>query len=210
MRWTGHYPRVVDRRLPAADEPAPPDADAEFFAERAAARLETARVDGAAADLETALRLAPGQPMALALQAIMASARADHDAAIRLATAATTARNASAEAWLALSYAQQSVADLDGSSTSAMRAAALEPDNALALSRMASLALANGDVGASIEYATQGASLAPGRADHGAGVCIPVAARFGGGPQRIRTRGRARAGRAFAAAGSRAGLDSGW
>ncbi len=165
MRWTGHYPRIVERALPAADAPAPPAADAAFFAQRAAARLDTARVDAAAADLETALRLTPAQPMALALQAIMASARADHAAAIRLATAATTAPNASAEAWLALSYAQEGVADLDGSSASAMRAAALEPDNALALSRVAALALANGDVRTSIEHATRGARLAPRRAE---------------------------------------------
>jgi tetratricopeptide (TPR) repeat protein len=165
MRWTGHYPRIVDRPLPAADEPTPASADAEFFARRAAARLETARVDAASADLETALRLVPAQPMALALQAMMASARAYHDAAIRLATAATTAPKASAETWLALSYAQESVGDLDGSSASAIRAAALEPDNALALSRMATLALAHGDVGASIEHATRAARLAPRRAE---------------------------------------------
>jgi len=165
MRWTGHYLRIIDGPLPAADEPTPPAADAEFFARRAAARLETARVDAATADLEAALRLAPGQPMALALQAIMASARADHDAAIRLATAATTAPNASAEAWLALSYAQERVGDLDGSSASASRAAAIAPGNALVLSRVAALALANGDVAASIEHATRAARLAPERAE---------------------------------------------
>ncbi len=165
MRWTGHYPRIIDRPLPAADEPTPPAADAEFFGRRAAARLETARVDAAAADLEASLRLAPAQPLALALQSIMVSARADHDAAIRLATSATMAPNASAEAWLALSYAQESVGDLEGSGASAIHAVALEPDNALALSRMAALALANGDIGASIEHATRAARLAPGRAE---------------------------------------------
>ena len=165
MRWTGHYPRIIDRRLPAADEPAPLAADAEFFAQRAAARLETARVDAATADLEAALRLAPAQPLALALQSIMAAARADHDAAISLATAATMAPNASAEAWLALSYAQASVGNLDGSTASAMRALAFEPENALALSRVAALALANDDIGASIAHATRAARLAPLRAE---------------------------------------------
>jgi len=165
MRWTGHYPRIIDQSLPAADEPAPPMADAEFFAKRAAARLETARVDAAAGDLEVALKLEPAQPMALALRAIMASSRADHDAAIRLATAATNAPNASAEAWLALSYAQEGVGDLEGSSASASHAAAMEPDNALALSRMATLALARGDIRAGIDLATRAARLAPQRVE---------------------------------------------
>ncbi len=165
MRWTGHYPRIVDRSLPDADEPAPPSANAEFLAKRAAARLETARVDAAAADLEAALKVLPAQPMALALQAIIASARASHETAIRLAMAATTAPNASAEAWLSLSYAQEGVGDLDGSSTSARQAVAIEPDNALALSRMATLALANGDISASIDLATRAARLAPQRAE---------------------------------------------
>ncbi len=78
MRWTGHYPRILDRPLPAADAAAPPTADADFFAQRAAARLETARVDAATDDLDAALRLAPAQPTALALQALMALVRADH------------------------------------------------------------------------------------------------------------------------------------
>ena len=165
MRWTGYYPRILDRPLPPADQPAAPTADADFFAQRASARLETARVDAANADLETALRLAPAQPTALALQALIALARADHDTAIRLATEATEAPAASAAPWLALSYSQQGVADLDGATASAAHALRLEPDNALALSRVAWLDLANGDVGGSIEDATRAARLAPARAE---------------------------------------------
>src|SRR5690606_13893501 len=44
MRWTGHYPHVIDSALPAPDEEPPRGADAEFFAARAAARLATAQV----------------------------------------------------------------------------------------------------------------------------------------------------------------------
>ncbi len=165
MRWTGHYPHILDRPLPAADQDTPPTADAGFFAQRAAARLETARVDAATADLEAALRLAPGHSTALALQALIALARADHSTALRLATKATVAPSASAGAWLALSYAQESVADLDGATASAARALRLEPENALALSRVAALDLANGDVSASIEHATLAARLAPMRAE---------------------------------------------
>ena len=165
MRWTGHYPRILDRPLPGADQAAPTTTDADFFAQRAAARLETARVDAATADLEAALRLAPAQPTALALQALIALARADHATAMRLATEATAAPTASAAAWLALSYSQQGVADLDGATASAAHALRLEPDNALALSRVAALDLANGDVGVSIEHATRAARLAPARAE---------------------------------------------
>ena len=165
MRWTGHYPRIVDRSLPAADQAAPPTADGDFFAQRAAARLDTAHVDAASVDLEMALRLAPAHPTALALQALIALARADHATAIQLATAATAVPSTSAAPWLALSYSQESVADLDGATASAARALGLEPDNALALSRVAALDLANGDVSASIEHATRAARLAPARAE---------------------------------------------
>ena len=165
MRWTGHYPRIIDRPLPEADQVPASMADADFFAQRAAARLETARVDAATADLDTALRLVPTQPTALALQALIALARADHAGAIRLATEATAAPGASAAPWLALSYSQESVADLGGATASAARALRLEPENALALSRVAVLDLANGDVGASIGLATRAAGLAPARAE---------------------------------------------
>jgi hypothetical protein len=165
MRWTAHYPRVIAQPLPGPDEAAPPAADAEYFARQAAARLETAQVEAATADLEAALRLSPSQPTALALQALMALAGADHAAAIRLARAATAAHAQSAAPWLALSYAQEAEADLAAATTSAARALALEPDNALALSRAAALFLANGDAKASIDHATRAARLAPGRAE---------------------------------------------
>ncbi|HVY66417.1 MAG TPA: FecR domain-containing protein [Gammaproteobacteria bacterium] len=165
MRWTGHYPRIVDQPLPRPDAPPPPAADAGFFARRAAARLETSSLDAAAADLEAALRLTAEDPTALALQSIVARARSDHAAALRLARAATAPATANAASWLALSYAQESVADPKSATASAARAVELEPDNALALSRLAALASANGQVETSIGYATRAARLAPARAE---------------------------------------------
>ena len=155
----------VDQPLPAPDAPEPSKADAEFLARRAAARLETAQLDAASADLDASLRLEPAQPTTLALQALVALGRADHEAATRLATAATATANTSADAWLALSYAQKSVGDSNGSMASTIRAAALEPNNALVSSRLAWLSLANGDFKASIANATAAARLAPDRAE---------------------------------------------
>ncbi len=57
------------------------------------------------------------------------------------------------------------MADLAGATASAAHALRLEPDNALALSRVAALDLANGDVGASVEHAKRAARLAPERAE---------------------------------------------
>jgi tetratricopeptide (TPR) repeat protein len=165
MRWTGHYPRIVDAALPAPEGTAPTAASAAYFARRAAAQLETARTAAANADLDTALRLEPHQPTAVALQAIMALARADHATALRLARAATASPDADAAPWLALSYAEESVPDLDAAAASAARALALEPNNALALSRSAALALANDDASTSIELASRSARLAPARAE---------------------------------------------
>ena len=164
----GMIAAATEKPTTAAGERSPLAPEAEI-AEAAAAALESGiqelqgNIDRH--NLEAALRLAPAQPTALALQAIVASGRADHDAALRLATTATTAPNAGAEAWLALSYVQEGIGDLDSSSTSATRAAELEPDNALAISRMAELTLASGDIAASVEQATRAARLAPQRVE---------------------------------------------
>ncbi len=208
MRWAGHYPRVVSEPLPAAEEVAPAQADAEFFARRAAARLETARLDAATADLETALRLTPQQPTALALEAIMALARADRDTARRLAMAAT-AGPGSAPAWLALSYVQ-GVADLRGAADSIMHALALEPNNALALTRLAELALTNGDVQASIRArdARRGAGADARRAAGRAGLRPPDEARCAGRARCVRPGGLHRARRPARVARSRSRIDS--
>lgn len=163
MRWASYYPPIIDRPLPGAnDEPLPlRQSDPEFYAYRAAARLATARLDGAQTDIATALRLAPENAAALSLDALLALARADRAAARdRLATA-LAGDPMSVVARLALSYVEQSSGELDAAERVVREALVIEPDNAIATTRLAELALAGDDARAAIEIATRARALAP-------------------------------------------------
>jgi Tfp pilus assembly protein PilF len=163
MRWTGHYPPLVAGPLPDPDrEPSGAEqADADFFARRAAARLTTARVPAAEADIAAALRLAPGHALALALDALLALERADRATARARLDAALAAAPSSVAARLALSYLAQSEGNLAAAARAVDEALALEPEDALALTRRAELALARGDTAAAVAAATRARTLAP-------------------------------------------------
>jgi tetratricopeptide (TPR) repeat protein len=167
MRWAAHYRPIIDQNLPDPDQTPSPQqlTDADFFARRAAAHLTTARLEGARKDLATSQRLAPKNPPALALEAMLALAHGDRAAARQLAAAAVEAPPQSAVALLALSHVQQSDAELAAAERSVRQALELEPDNALALTQLAELALAQGDVVASVAHATRAQILAPARSD---------------------------------------------
>jgi Tfp pilus assembly protein PilF len=167
MRWAGHYPALIDGPLPDADqEPASTQqADPRFFAARAAARLTTARLEAAEADIARALQLAPGDATALSLQALIALARADRETAGARATEAQASDPASVVARLAASYVEQSRNDLAAAEDIVREATALEPGNAVALTRLAELELARDDAGAAIATATRARALAPNRSD---------------------------------------------
>jgi Tfp pilus assembly protein PilF len=163
MRWASHYPPIIDRPLPGADQAPLPSqqSDADFYAYRAASRLTTARLEGAEADIATALGLAPRNAAALSLDAVLSLARADRDAARTRLAAALAADPMSVIARIALSHVEQSVGSLAAAERVIREALALEPDNAIAVTRLAELALAQDDTTTAIASATRARALAP-------------------------------------------------
>ena len=119
---------------------APPTvSDPRFFTYRAHLLLTVGRVDEAASDIERALRLAPSDANALALQTIIAITQGDKTRALATAQQAVQSSPKSATAHLALSYAQQARFDLEGARASAENAVALDPNNALGWARVSEL-----------------------------------------------------------------------
>jgi Tfp pilus assembly protein PilF len=165
MRWASYYPSIVDYPLPSADEepPASRASDPQFFADRAAARLSTARVDAAEHDLATALRLEPGNATALSLQAMIALASSDRATAQALVDRAEQSEANAIVTLLARSYVEERSQDLSAAEQSIRAVLAIEPDNALALTRLAEVALAQGDTPLAIESATRARRQAPAR-----------------------------------------------
>jgi Tfp pilus assembly protein PilF len=158
--WTLYYPPTSAGALPAADaEPAPDEQSAAFFVGRAESRLAVGQVAGAQADLESALKLAPGSGEVLARQAVIALTQNDIAAATRLADQAVAAAPDSAAARLARSYARQASFDLPGATGDLQAAAKAHPDNALVQARLAEMWLANGEIGRS-EASAQAAVVA--------------------------------------------------
>jgi Tfp pilus assembly protein PilF len=165
MRWASYYPSIIDYALPGAEEQPPPSraSDPQFFADRAAARLSTARVDAAQDDLDTALRLEPGNPTALSLQAMVALVRSDRDTARDLVARALHSEPSAVVALLARSHVEERSQDLPAAEQSVRAALVIEPENALALTRLAELALAQDDAPLAIESAARARNLAPAR-----------------------------------------------
>src|SRR4029079_4400028 len=189
VQWTLHYPPVVYLR--AADLPAGDRQDAvrrsldaygkgdlkgafdalsgvpatvsdpRFFAYRAHLLLNVGRVDEARADIDRALKLAPNDPDALALQTIIAVVQGDKDGALATAQRAVQAAPRSATALLALSYAQQARFDLEGARTSVESAVALDSNNALAWARLSELWPSFGDLDRALRAAQRAVTLEP-------------------------------------------------
>ena len=189
VQWTLHYPPVVYIR--AADLPAGDWQDAvrrsldaygkgdlktafdalsgvpatvsdpRFFAYRAHLLLNVGRVDEARADIDRALKLAPNDPDALALQTIIAVVQGDKDGALATAQRAVQAAPRSATALLALSYAQQARFDLEGARTSVENAVALDSNNALAWARLSELWASFGDLDRALRAAQRAVTLEP-------------------------------------------------
>ncbi|MCK7577624.1 MAG: hypothetical protein MZV65_18665 [Chromatiales bacterium] len=93
------------------------------------------RVDEARTDIDRALKLAPNDANALALQAVIAVTQGDKGQALDTARKAVAASPNSATAQLALSYAQQASFDLPGARASVERPVQVDPQNALAWAR---------------------------------------------------------------------------
>jgi tetratricopeptide (TPR) repeat protein len=135
--------------------------DARFFAYRAHLLLGVGRADEAAADVERALKLAPNDADALALQTIIAVVQGDKDKAFDAAQRAVQAAPRSATPLIALSYAQQARFDLEGARESVRKAVDVDPQNALAWARLSELWASFGELGRAQEAAKKAAALEP-------------------------------------------------
>ena len=161
MRWASYFPPLIDGSLPAADQEPLAAAGADFYAERAAARLKTARIEAAEADVASALRIDARHATALSVRALLALARADRDAARRLVADALLAEPSSVAARLVLSHLEQGSANLSAAQRALDEAAEIEPNNIVVLTRLAEVALARGDAKTAIAHATRARDLAP-------------------------------------------------
>lgn len=132
-----------------------------FFAYRASLLLAVGRVDGAGADIGRALRLAPNDANALALQAIIAVVQGENDKALASAQSSVQAAPTSATAHIALSYARQARFDLEGARLVLQTAVILDPKNALAWARLAELHSSVGELDQSLEAAQKAVELEP-------------------------------------------------
>jgi tetratricopeptide (TPR) repeat protein len=135
--------------------------DPRFFAYRASLLLAVGRVDEANSDIGRALRLAPNDSNALALQSIIAVVQNEKDKALRVAKRAVEAAPDSATALIALSYAQQARFDLEGARASLEKAVQLDPENALAWARLAELWSSFGRLDQALKAAQKAVVLEP-------------------------------------------------
>ena len=135
--------------------------DPRFFVYRASLLLAVGRVDEAGADIKRALRLAPNDGNALALQSIIAVVQNEKDQALNVAQHAVEAAPGSATALIALSYAQQARFDLEGARASLEKAVQLDPKNALAWARLAELWSSFGRLEQALEAAQKAVVLEP-------------------------------------------------
>lgn len=135
--------------------------DPRLFIYRASLLLTVGRVEESGADIGRALRLAPGNADALALQSIIAVAQNEKGNAFEMARKAVEADPNSATARVALSYAQQAHFDLDGALSSLKEAVTLGPENALAWARLAELWQSFGKAGNALEAAEKAVALNP-------------------------------------------------
>ena len=136
-------------------------ADAGYFNYRAALLLVVGRVAEAQADIARSLGLAADNATALALQSVVALARNDRTTALELARKANTRDPESASAWIALSYAQQGMFDLEGARASVEQALRRDPQNVLAEARLSELWLSLGDLDRALETAQRAVVLDP-------------------------------------------------
>ena len=135
--------------------------DARFFTYRASLLLGTGKVEAAAKDLDEALKLAPNDSQALALQATMAVAANEADKALETAKRAVAADPRSAAAHIARSYALQARFDLDGARGSLETAVKLAPNDALAWARLAEIRSSQGYLDEALVAAGKAAALEP-------------------------------------------------
>ncbi len=132
-----------------------------IYVYRAALYLAVGQVVHARTDLERALRLESRNGKALALKTLIAVVQNQTERALESARHATELSPDAAATWLAQSYAQQAVFDLEPARRSVEQAVKLAPESALAWARLAELHLMFGDLDRTLQAAQRAIDLAP-------------------------------------------------
>jgi tetratricopeptide (TPR) repeat protein len=135
--------------------------NAHFYTFRAGLSLLVGRVAQALDDIEHALRLKPDHIEALALKSVVAVTKNRKKEALALGQKAVAADVHSANAHIALSYAQQADFQIGAALASVETAVTLAPENAVAWSRLAELQLSHGELDATLAAASKAIGLNP-------------------------------------------------
>jgi Tfp pilus assembly protein PilF len=149
VQWALFYPPLTQADPQAIDRACldPVGADrARCLLQRAEQRLRVGRADAANADIAKALSLRPDDADAHALLAIIAVVKNERAQALRLAERATQLDPRSLRAWIARSYAQQAIFQLDDALVSARHAVELDPRSTVAQARTAELLMSFGRI----------------------------------------------------------------
>jgi tetratricopeptide (TPR) repeat protein len=135
--------------------------DTHYLTLKAALLLTVGRLDEAQPLIQQAQRLEPKNSDAFALQAIIAVAKNQQQAALGSANKAVTANPQSSVAKIAQSYAYQSLFNIDEALKATQEATRLTPDNALAWARLSELQLSQGDHDAALKSAQKAQAINP-------------------------------------------------
>ncbi len=132
---------------------------------RAALYLAAGQAEHASIDLDLALKRDAAQNTrngeALALKSIIAVTQNHTDLGLKLARDATDVSPKIAATWLAQSYAQQAVFDLEQARLSVKQAVKRAPENALVWARLAELHLMFGELDRALQAARRATEIAP-------------------------------------------------
>ncbi|MFT5042755.1 MAG: tetratricopeptide (TPR) repeat protein, partial [Hyphomicrobiaceae bacterium] len=146
----------------ALSEIPPVDRDARYFVLRASLLLAVGRVGEARVDIDGALRREPGESAAYALRSVIGVAQNDNEAALADARRAVDLDPASSPASIALSYALQADFKIEAARDTVESAVEQNPDDALALARLAELELMLGNRPRALQLAQQAGGISPG------------------------------------------------
>ncbi|NOT84823.1 MAG: tetratricopeptide repeat protein, partial [Methylococcaceae bacterium] len=151
VQWTLYYPPLLDYQ----------GTDSNPMLRQATLLLSVGRVDEAQTLIQQLLHSDTNQSDALALQAIIAVTQNQQQAALDFAQQAVKLDPESATAQIALSYAQQSLFNIDAALLATEKATQLAPENALAWARLSELQLASGEQDDAVESAETAQKLNP-------------------------------------------------
>jgi tetratricopeptide (TPR) repeat protein len=149
VQWALYYPPLAAAQAPGE------------LTSRVHELLALGRVEEAKAEIQKVLDVDPSGSAGYALQSIIALVQNDKAEALKLAQRAIQLNEKSAEARIALSYAQQAHFQIEEALASVRKTVELEPDNALAWARIAELELSLGRLDEALEAAQKAVALDP-------------------------------------------------